>query len=163
MRAFLSLGKACASFPWMFSKFTAVGTCPLSYDSVPLTSMITAFCDLMAALTSAMLISGNSAARTEKATRPRIARESSFFIFCWRNWYYKSPLPSTEFVTRLSAQLPQLRSKDALWLTIRSGCEQDGPLSTLMNLEKSQRLFLGSFLTLVAAGVGFSARAAVLG
>src|SRR6266581_5695124 len=32
-----------------------------------------------------------------------------------------------------------------------------------MNLEKNQRLFLGSFLTLVAAGVGFSARAAVLG
>jgi MFS family permease len=32
-----------------------------------------------------------------------------------------------------------------------------------MNADKSQRLFLGSFLTLIAAGVGFSARAAVLG
>src|SRR5437588_11263464 len=32
-----------------------------------------------------------------------------------------------------------------------------------MNAENSRRLFLGSFLTLVAAGMGFSARAAVLG
>ena len=78
--AFLSSGRTLASLSLLVPKSSAVGMWPFFQAAEPFTSMTVTFLASMAALSSLMLMSGNSPAYADAATTDAAMSARNFFI-----------------------------------------------------------------------------------